>query len=374
MRKTCLFQHILQGLCFLFVCILGMYSPVLATQETQKQSESLTLTYSYAQGISAKDAVHIVKSLVFFQALRIEHAQLAEQRALSFGAQSLQKQLAVVASAYATDFQIHTQKSEKIKASERPSVKQYRGKTTVQPQWQDGTVEVTVQLSAKEHKLERAVQELLAQKSLIEMRVEWIELLQENTVRGADLLLMASGIRVNTFGGSWALLREEAHSVARRLAALWLYDTALKNFREIWQQPQEVEGFIQEALRFDNSLPALWTCLGEVQLQLDHPNTAISSLHKALQLQPERARALYIRALAYLRLQQPSLAEVDLNEALLLRPYTPTWLHARGAAYMMLEEYPAMCADFEEACALGQCEGLQNARKQDLCQYGTIQN
>ncbi len=329
-----------------FICVFSLHQSATLCAASSKQT---TLTYSYAHGISRQEAQDIVTSLAYLQALQVEHKKLAAQRALSFGAQETIKQMAIVAELYTPSFTTQKKQTEQSRIS--------------------GDVSVALHLKPKDIPLKNAVQHLLAHKTLIDMRLEWLTLLQENAFRGAELLRIISGIQEKAPHTKLSTIQEQAIHTAHTLAALWIYDTALQNFNENWQDPHTVEALMREALSHAPDLPALWACLGEAQLQLDHPQSAIESLDKALTQQPTRARALYIRALAYLRLQQPSLAEVDLNAALQIYPQTPSWLRARGVAHMMLENYAPMCQDFEAACALGDCEGLQNAREQSYCAY-----
>ena len=81
-------------------------------------------------------------------------------------------------------------------------------------------------------------------------------------------------------------------------------------------------------------------------------------------------RGLHLRALAQLRSGQPALAEKDLDEALRLEPSRPELWLTRGAVRQIREEFEAMCGDYYQACALGQCFGLAAARERGQCLPG----
>lgn len=82
-------------------------------------------------------------------------------------------------------------------------------------------------------------------------------------------------------------------------------------------------------------------------------------------------RALQLRALSQLRSGQPTLAESDLDEALAQAPERAELWLARGAARQMRENFAAMCEDYYQACARGQCQGLAAARARGQCASGT---
>lgn len=116
--------------------------------------------------------------------------------------------------------------------------------------------------------------------------------------------------------------------------------------------------------------PLLWLLLAEATLQRDQPQRSVGACGRALALDPRLARARYIRALGYWRLHQLALAENDLSIILHDAPHasmTP-WLRARGAIRKLRGNTTGMCEDFIAACVRGgDCDGLEMARRQDLC-------
>ena len=80
-----------------------------------------------------------------------------------------------------------------------------------------------------------------------------------------------------------------------------------------------------------------------------------------------KPRALSLRGVAHLRLHLPANAVKEFSEALARRPDKAAWWRARGAARLLAGEHDAMCPDFYQACALGDCEGLAEVRKRGLC-------
>lgn len=85
-----------------------------------------------------------------------------------------------------------------------------------------------------------------------------------------------------------------------------------------------------------------------------------------------RPRMRYARAIAQWRLNHLALAENDLDAALLeaknLPPkYRIKILDARGVLKMQKRDLSGMCADFSQACSLGNCQNLARVRRMGQC-------
>ena len=163
------------------------------------------------------------------------------------------------------------------------------------------------------------------------------------------------------------MLAEQAQAAAHRIAALWQLQTLLPRYCTLWSEPEDTGEKLHRALEDDPQNALLWCALGQTQLQRDTPGKALESLQKALTLEPNLLTARVAQGLAHLREGQPALAETDLTTALQARPNTPQWLRIRGAIRMMLGKNDAMCEDFINACTRGDCEGLAEARRRQLC-------
>ncbi len=328
------------SLTFLF-CVL-LYPIQIAHAAASKPSFERTLTFSCADDMPTETALSIIRSMLYLQTLRDAHKDLASNKVLSFGIKEDFMQMALISQLYTPNFQVENLENE--------------------PR---GDKKMSITLKQDSTNLSEDMSKHLGEKTLLDMRLEWLTLVQENAKKGEDYLLIASGIRQSALEPPAIVAK--ANDVAKTLDALWLLDTALKNFYERWHEPKKVEELLLKAIKINDKLPLIWACLGEVQLQLDAPAKALESVNKSLSLQADRGYALYIRGLGHLRLQQPSMAKVDFDAALALEPDTVPWLRARGATLMFLEQYDLMCKDFNKACSLGDCEGLMTARKRKLC-------
>ncbi len=314
-------------------------------------STTRSLTFSNIKGISTNSSINIVKSILYLQVLRDVHKDLSQNKVLAFGIKEDFLQMALISQLYMPFFQVEMLKNE--------------------PR---GDVKISVRLQSKSEKTSFEINRYLSEKTLLDMRLEWLTLLQENSERGEDYLLIASGVKQKTPVLAPQVLKVRALEIAKTLDALWLMDEALGFYKERWQEPKKVADLLQKAVKLNDKLALLWACLGEVQLQLDATSDALKSVNTSLALQNDRGYALYIRGLGHLRLKQPSMAKVDFDAALALEPDTLPWLRARGATLMILERYEPMCKDFNRACSLGDCEGLMTARKRNLCMPPTNSN
>ncbi len=363
-------QNIRRGFCALFFLTLLILPAHSAAQATY--------TLPYKEGI-APDSVHtIAQSIAYVHAIENAQHTLIQSAPLAIDL---------------FDADLHTLltvmlHSENISAQPTPPYPMPRG-----------DISVSIALQLREDMLQR-IPEMLNNTLLLIRQQAFFTLFQHNARQAHKLLLIAVGIQANTHGIDAEKLQQEIAHRARLLKALWLYHTALAHFWDTWKQAPLVEQLLQEAVELAPELALFDASLGEVLLQLDRPSEALTHFNTALDLMiytpstaPEvkemgkisplppqahsenplelislgKGRALYMRALGHLRLQQPALAKIDLDAALALEPHNPTWLRARGAVNQLREDYPAMCDDFVNACAFGDCEGLLNAQQQQLC-------
>ncbi|MGE9984100.1 tetratricopeptide repeat protein [Desulfovibrio sp. SGI.169] len=169
----------------------------------------------------------------------------------------------------------------------------------------------------------------------------------------------------------------EWERMGARLDGLWRAQAALDLSPEGWLTEAAALGALEQAAARAPRSATVRLLLAEAQLQRDLPQQSVESCTEALRLSPGLSRARYIRALAHWRLQQLALAEGDLDAALNVRAGPAPQgaelarrLRARGAVRMLRRDYRGMCADFTEACGLGDCEGLAVARAQNYCRAG----
>ena len=234
----------------------------------------------------------------------------------------------------------------------------------------DNTCAVTLLLRPN---AQQTVNESLCAQHLLQARGQLLQATEK-------LLHAAAALPPATRGSSWFRARvsppdapqpQREATLADHLDALYLAQGSLRLSKSGWLVDAQSLPVLEEATHklHDNALLRL--LLAEAQLQRNMPQQSIHSCTQALQLDPGMSRARYIRALAHWRLEQTGLAESDLTASLEYAPLLSDQekarrLRARGAL-RMLRNASNMCSDFSNACALGDCEGLAQARSRGFC-------
>ncbi len=96
---------------------------------------------------------------------------------------------------------------------------------------------------------------------------------------------------------------------------------------------------------------------------------AIAEYNKAIELNPEYAEAYYNRGTAYAQGKgQFDQAISDFTKAIELNPKHAKAYNNRGITYYKLDQSDHACDDFQKACELGLCNGLDLVKQQGLCQ------
>lgn len=205
----------------------------------------------------------------------------------------------------------------------------------------------------------------------------------------AELALALARVR-DTWPASLAEARArtpELEAARARLDALWLALDAAGPHAGGWLAGPENLGPLERAASGAPDNAAVLLLLAEARLRRGLPQGALAAADEALRLSLAKSdagdaaalrlagRARYVRALAHWRLDQAALAEADLDAALAVAPASQAAqgeerarrLRARGAIRLQRRERAGMCADFAAACALGDCEGLAEARRRGHC-------
>lgn len=157
--------------------------------------------------------------------------------------------------------------------------------------------------------------------------------------------------------------------IVRDLDALTLFKEALKDYGKSWSKPVEAHSMLSRAHGMAQSDPLIRVALAEVLLQMNRPAEAMEHASLAVKSEPGFARAHDAKGMVFLRQFLPSLAAASFSTAILLEPQNAGYYAHRAAAYLIQEETEKMCADFQSACSLGNCEGLQRAQRSGRCSF-----
>ncbi|MDR2160775.1 MAG: tetratricopeptide repeat protein [Desulfovibrio sp.] len=164
--------------------------------------------------------------------------------------------------------------------------------------------------------------------------------------------------------------KEGAHLLqylARNMDALDLYDRVLRLSGAGLKSPKEALALLRRALALAPRDPLIRTALAEVLLALDRPAEAMDHASQATLLAPDLPRAHDVKGIILLRQGLPALAADAFGRAVALAPGKAAYRIHRASAFLIQEKTEALCADFQAACSLGDCEGYQWARTTGRC-------
>ena len=129
-------------------------------------------------------------------------------------------------------------------------------------------------------------------------------------------------------------------SLARARSAAGLHERALVDFDVIVSRSPDHEAYLNRGL---------------ARINAGHPGQAVEDLTRAIALKPASADAHANRAFALVRLQRLDEAITDFDRAIAIDPSRPVFHRLRGGVRDMLGDRPQACADWKQACALGDC-------------------
>lgn len=172
---------------------------------------------------------------------------------------------------------------------------------------------------------------------------------------------------------------DELEGYSKSLEALW----QAKEFANRTNAPENSRTLRKLAQNAPDS-PAIRLLLAESLLAESHFQQCVEEANKAMKLAGKytgehqyiwsmlRPGLRAARALAQWHLNQLALAEEDLDAAILeagkLLPKQKSRLHdLRGALRITRGNQQGMCADFAEACRLGDCQNLARATRMGQC-------
>ena len=216
--------------------------------------------------------------------------------------------------------------------------------------------------------IRNAVRETLPRLDLMEIYAQALATQRSLLMRYDALATQLLPLNPVTDGG-----KEEIHklqNIMHEMAAMETYFEVLPQYSHNWAAPQEARLKLAAAEKLAPNNPLILTAMAEIYLQLDRPVSSLEYIGRVLQLAPEFARAHDVKGAALLRQRLPALAAESFGRAIALSPKNSVYYMHRASAYLVQEEQHAMCGDFQSACSLGDCEGLQWARSIGTCPAG----
>ena len=94
---------------------------------------------------------------------------------------------------------------------------------------------------------------------------------------------------------------------------------------------------------------------------------AIADYTKAIQINPRATIAYYHRGLDWVQKGNYDNAIADFTKTIEIDPVHVLAYHNRGTAWYYKGDYDRTCSDLQKSCELGNCTGLDWARKKGIC-------
>jgi regulator of sirC expression with transglutaminase-like and TPR domain len=144
-----------------------------------------------------------------------------------------------------------------------------------------------------------------------------------------------------------------------RAVALW------KNGR--YTNPNKAVEYLNRAINKKPDFAEAYNNRGNAYRDLNKHQKAVADYNKAIGLKSDYAQAYNNRGNVYFDLKKYQLAINDYNKSLSLKPsYRFAYLN-RGLAYHQLKRNGLACKDLKRACQLGDCDGINWAKKNRIC-------
>jgi hypothetical protein len=141
----------------------------------------------------------------------------------------------------------------------------------------------------------------------------------------------------------------------------------------LWQDgkyadPDKALAYWNKAIRANPKSPEAYNNRGVAYYNLKRYPQAVKDYNQAIRMRPEDAIAFNNRGNAYYEMSKYEPAVSDYNKSIGLNPqYANAYLN-RGLVHYQMDKDNQACADFKKACDLKECEGLDWARQEGVCQ------
>ncbi|UCH22877.1 MAG: tetratricopeptide repeat protein [Deltaproteobacteria bacterium] len=144
-----------------------------------------------------------------------------------------------------------------------------------------------------------------------------------------------------------------------RAVALW------KNGK--YTNPNQAIEYLNKAIEKNPKFAEAYNNRGNAYRDLNQLQKAFADYNQAISLKPDYVQAYNNRGNIYYDLKKYQLALNDYNKSLSLNPsYRLAYLN-RGLAYSRLKKANLACNDLQKACKMGDCDGLNWAKKTKIC-------
>jgi tetratricopeptide (TPR) repeat protein len=109
--------------------------------------------------------------------------------------------------------------------------------------------------------------------------------------------------------------------------------------------------------------------MGYAHFELGEFDRAIKQYNRAIEINPDYAKAYNNRGLVYFVKGEFERAILDYSKAIKIDPDLAKPYDNRGTAYMIIGETEKACDDLKRACELGECSTLDMLEGEGICEF-----
>lgn len=147
----------------------------------------------------------------------------------------------------------------------------------------------------------------------------------------------------------------------------------VKKARALWKgddltDPNLALKMLDQAIITDPNSAGAFNDRGKVHAKMGQYDRAIKDYERAVKIDPKFIKAYSNRGVVLYETNQYEDALKDFNKAIVLNPsYAIAYLN-RGLVNYQMDKTDRACKDFTKACELGECEGSDWAKKNNICE------
>lgn len=134
-----------------------------------------------------------------------------------------------------------------------------------------------------------------------------------------------------------------------------------------YTDPQKAIEYLNNAIKLDPNNAETYNKRGIAYYELEQYQRTIEDNSEAIRLNPDYVVAYNNRGSAYANLGQYLRAIEDFNQVIRLKSNYPDAYNNRGTIYILQGNKEQGCRDVKQACKLGNCKRLKEAKAREYC-------
>lgn len=134
-----------------------------------------------------------------------------------------------------------------------------------------------------------------------------------------------------------------------------------------FNKPDQAVALLGKVIKQHPNFAPAYNNRGNAYRDLRQYSKAIQDYNRAISLNPKFSKAYNNRGNVYFDQKNYQMAIRDYNQSVSANPNYKLAYMNRGLAYHRLKQNSLACKDFNKACKMGECDGIQWAKKQRIC-------